>query len=189
MDSILIVSNTGSTLQIISRLLQAQSFSRVATVQNSCEGRRCLLEADFDLIIIDAPLGNEYGDDFALHAAETTSAGIILIAPCDRLDDMNLIVEDAGIFVVPKPLSADFFYQSVKLLTASRKRVMKLQNENEKLQHKMQEVRLIDRAKCILIQYLKMTEPQAHRYIEKQAMDLRQSRIVTAENILRTYER
>ncbi|MBO5438043.1 MAG: ANTAR domain-containing protein, partial [Thermoguttaceae bacterium] len=33
-----------------------------------------------------------------------------------------------------------------------------------------------DRAKCVLIEYLNMTEADAHRYIEKQAMDLRRSK-------------
>ena len=63
------------------------------------------------------------------------------------------------------------------------------ENENFKLQRKIEEIRLIDRAKCILIQYLQMTEPQAHKYIEKQAMNLRQSRVQMAESILKTYER
>ena len=75
------------------------------------------------------------------------------------------------------------------LLNASRKRVQFLENENQKLQKKIEEIRLVDRAKLILIQVLKMTESQAQRYIEKQSMDLRQTRVVTAENILRTYER
>ena len=33
-----------------------------------------------------------------------------------------------------------------------------------------------------------MTEPEAHRYIEKQAMDLRISKREAAENIIRTYQ-
>ena len=64
-----------------------------------------------------------------------------------------------------------------------------LESENMKLQKKIEEIRLIDRAKCILIQYLQMTEQQAHKYIEKQAMNLRQSKVSVAESLLKTYER
>ena len=92
-------------------------------------------------------------------------------------------------YVKSLTITPEFFYQAVKLLIASRKRVQVLENENVKLQKKIDEIRLIDRAKCILIQYLQMTEPQAHKYIEKQAMNLRQSRLQTAESILKTYER
>ena len=59
--------------------------------------------------------------------------------------------------------------------------------ENEKLAGKIDEFRIIDRAKWVLIDYLKMSEEQAHRYIEKQAMDLRIPRIEAAKNILKTY--
>ena len=49
-------------------------------------------------------------------------------------------------------------------------------------------MRLVDRAKCTLVQYLGFTEAQAHRYLEKQAMDMRMTRREVAEEILRTYE-
>ncbi len=189
MDSVLIVSNTNTTLGIISDLLNSQSFSRIVTTQNCAEARRDLIADSFDLIIVDTPLPDEFGDDFSLYAAEQTDSGIILIVENEKLYDVNSDVEDAGVFVLPKPVSPEFFYQSVKLLIASRKRVHYLENENLKLQKKIEEIRLIDRAKCILIQYLQMTEQQAHKYIEKQAMNLRQSRVQTAESILKTYER
>jgi response regulator NasT len=64
--------------------------------------------------------------------------------------------------------------------------VLKLQNS--KLQSKIEELRLVGRAKCAMIQYLNMTEAQAHRYIEKQAMDMRASKREIAQGILRNYE-
>ena len=66
--------------------------------------------------------------------------------------------------------------------------MVSLQSENTKLHQKIQEIRLVDRAKCTLIQDLHMTEQDAHRYIEKQAMDLRMTRREIAEEILKTYE-
>lgn len=47
---------------------------------------------------------------------------------------------------------------------------------------------MVDRAKCLLIQYQNLTEPQAHRFIEKQAMDRRLTRLDVARQILTTYE-
>ena len=51
----------------------------------------------------------------------------------------------------------------------------------------MEEIRLVNRAKWLLISELKMDEPQAHRYIEKQAMDMCVSKRRVAEEIIRTY--
>ena len=59
--------------------------------------------------------------------------------------------------------------------------------ETTKLKGKLKELKLVDRAKWILIDQLKMSETQAHKYIEKQAMDRCVKREEIAENIIRTY--
>ena len=66
--------------------------------------------------------------------------------------------------------------------------LLELKNENVKLQKKVDEIRLIARAKCMLIEHQNMTEPQAHRLIEKQAMDNRVTRKEIAKAILKQYE-
>ena len=53
---------------------------------------------------------------------------------------------------------------------------------------KIEDIRIVDRAKLILISFMSMSEKEAHRYIEKQAMDLRVTRRAVAEGILKTYE-
>lgn len=53
----------------------------------------------------------------------------------------------------------------------------------------MDDIKIIYRAKLCLMGYLDMTEEQAHRYIQKQAMDMRISPRQVAENLIRTYER
>lgn len=189
MDSVLIVSNTPNTLAIISRLLSVRSLSRVATSSTGKDARRTLVDGYFDLVIIDAPLPDEGGDDFALYAAERGGAGVILIVEGSALYDMASDVEDAGVFVLPKPISPELFGQAAKLLMACRARMRTLENENNRLHQKIEEIRLVDRAKCVLIQTLRMTEESAHRYIEKQAMDMRTSRAEVAESVLKTYER
>ena len=51
----------------------------------------------------------------------------------------------------------------------------------------MTEIRLVNRAKWLLIGELNMSEPDAHRYIEKQAMDNGVTKKEIAENIIKTY--
>ena len=187
MDSVLIVSNTSSTMGIISSMLQSQAFSRSVTTQDGSEARRYLLDSDFDLVIVDTPLLNEFGDDFALHAAENGDAGVILVVDRQRLDDVALHVEDGGVFVLPKPISPELFFQAAKLLSASRRRISQIEEENRRLQQKLEETRTVGRAKCLLIERMHFTEQQAHRHIEKLAMDSRTSRRDVAESILRRY--
>lgn len=51
-----------------------------------------------------------------------------------------------------------------------------------------QEKLIVLRAKKLLMETLHFTEPQAHRYIEKHAMDMRKKKIEIAKGILKVYE-
>ena len=90
--------------------------------------------------------------------------------------------------VIPKPLIRNLFFRTMKFINASRKRLLGLQTENLKLHKKLEEIRTINRAKLALMQYLGFTEQQAHRYLEKQAMDLRCTKIEVALKVIKMYE-
>ena len=79
-------------------------------------------------------------------------------------------------------------FGAVKLAQAANRRIMGLQRQNNILQQKIDDIRLVDRAKCALIQYRLLTEPEAHKYIEREAMDSRRTRREVAQAILRMYE-
>lgn len=92
-----------------------------------------------------------------------------MIVKNDNADAVSERMEDAGVMVISKPLSRQLFFRSIKFISASRKRLLGLQTENLKLHKKLEEIRIINRAKLALMQYLGFTEQQAHRYLEKQA--------------------
>ena len=106
----------------------------------------------------------------------------------EMADEVAARVEDAGVFVVPKPLNRALLFGAVKLAQAANRRIMGLQRQNNILQQKIDDIRLVDRAKCALIQYRLLTEPEAHKYIEREAMDSRRTRREVAQAILRMYE-
>ena len=62
--------------------------------------------------------------------------------------------------------------------------VEKCIKENKELK----DVKLVDRAKCVLVEYLRISEADAHRQIQKRAMDMRVPQVVIAKDILKTYE-
>jgi len=189
MESALVVSGTEKGISALSQLLGGGPFRfRFSTAASGSQTRRLLLQEEFDLIVINAPLPDETGEELAVFAAGSTLAGVLLLVKGESAETVSARVEQAGVLVAPKPVSRPLFYQACRLVAASRRRILGLQNENVKLQQKIEEIRLVDRAKCVLIQYLNMSEQQAHRYIEKQAMDRRLPKAEVAENILKTYE-
>ena len=76
----------------------------------------------------------------------------------------------------------------MKMINAMRKRILGLRDQNIKLQKKIDEIRIVNRAKFALMQYLQFTEQQAHRYLEKQAMDMRKTKKEIALEIIKIYE-
>ena len=67
-------------------------------------------------------------------------------------------------------------------------RMLTVNKENEKLRHIVEDMKIINRAKLLLITCLNMTEQEAHRYLEKQAMDMRMSKMQIAMQVIKTYE-
>jgi response regulator NasT len=90
--------------------------------------------------------------------------------------------------MIPKPLKRSVFFQTLQCIRIQRAKLEKLQEEKGNLDRQIRDAKLLNRAKLLLMQVLKLSEPQAHHYIEKQAMDLRISKREVAEGIINTYE-
>jgi AmiR/NasT family two-component response regulator len=186
--SVLIVTGTGKGAEAITQLLDHTIFTPISAVRSGSEARQKLISHSYDIIIINTPLTDEFGTDLAEYIMDSSNSGTILIVKNEIYDNICTKVEDLGILTVGKPLQKQIFNQTIKLLVADRNRIIRFQNENEKLQTKIEEIKIVSRAKCILVEYLRMNEAQAHRYIEKQAMDMRTSKKNIAESILKTYD-
>ena len=90
--------------------------------------------------------------------------------------------------MIPKPLKRAVFLQTLQCIRIQQQRLNKLQEEKGNLNRQIQDAKLLNRAKLLLMQVLKLSESQAHHHIEKQAMDLRVSKREVAEGIISTYE-
>jgi response regulator NasT len=78
--------------------------------------------------------------------------------------------------------------QALHLCSASVKHTAALRTENSRLKNSLEELKVIDRAKCSLVAFRNMTEPQAHHYIEREAMNQRVAKKEVAAEILRYYD-
>ena len=90
-------------------------------------------------------------------------------------------------FVLEKPVSRQALAQAVHLLKVSQRRVAELQRKNAELLQKLDDARLIGRAKCLLVEKLGLTEDEAHHCLERRAMDLRISRREAALTVIKQY--
>ena len=185
--SILTVSASDKIFDILSDLLKDRFHSDIHRASSINEAERLILLQSYDILIINAPLKDESGIDFAANTAAENSFGVLLLINNDYYEQVLDKVMEYGVLTVSKPLSRQALYEAVNLLVATNYRLKKVAKKNEKLTAKMAELRIVNRAKWILIENLGLSEEEAHRVIEKQAMDERQSKREVAETIIRTY--
>ena len=185
--SVLVVSASDKVFSSVLDLMPPAEYNPVLRAKNSGEARRMLLDMSADIIIINTPLPDDFGVQLALDLSDSSS-GILMLVKSDLYEQVAYRVEDSGIFTLPKPNSSQIIYNAVKLLSVYAARLKKLEQKNRTMQEKMTDIRTINRAKWLLIENLNMSENDAHRYIEKQAMDTRSTRREVAEGIIRTYD-
>ncbi len=166
-------------------LLPSGRYSPVHSASDAAEARRRLLESRYDIIVISAPLRDEFGTHLAQHFAENSGAGILLLVKPEYYSDVSAQVTPLGVLALSKPTSPQLMLQCMELLCGTRERLRRMEQKSASIEDKMAEIRLVNRAKWALIENRGMTEQDAHRYIEKQAMDRCVSKRVVAEEILR----
>ena len=177
--SVLIVTASERFTDSIMPLLPMTDYWPVQTVSSVAEARRWLADTEFDIVLINTPLPDDFGMHLAIDICTGSGAGVLLLVKNDHYN---------GVITLSKPTNRQMVAQNLRILCATRERIRQMQAKQATVEEKIKEIRLVNRAKWLLIECLNMTEAEAHRYIEKQAMDLRISRREAAENIIKTYK-
>ena len=168
---ILVLSNSEIPAGILREMLPRDSFPSVLFAASITAARRTLLAREVDLLVIDAPLQKESALRFAQEIAQRSAPGLLLLMGAELYHQQAARLEEAGIPVLPKPISKAMLQHSVRLLCTAQKRLYIAQRETMDLQQKMQEVRIIASAKRLMQEQLGWEEERAHRYLQKRAMD------------------
>lgn len=185
--SVLVVSAAPKFNETIAALLPATDFNPVRFVSNVAAAKRACLEQRYDLVIVNAPLGDDFGTRFAIDACSSTGTTSLLLVRAELYEEINAKVTPEGVFTLSKPTSAQMLQQALRWMMTARERLRRLERKATTIEEKMEEIRLVNRAKWLLIEQLQMTEADAHRYIEKQAMDRCVSRREIALGVIKTY--
>jgi two-component system, response regulator PdtaR len=181
---ILIVCSRPELIKELRTLMLQQGYSSAEYSLSAGEARRKLDFFEPELILVNAPLQDELGIDFVLDIADITDAGIIILVKHEYLEEMQYKLEKVGALILPKPINKTMLLQTARFASQSRKSIKGLKLQNDDLEKRMQDRKVIEKAKWILVEKMNMTEPQAHRYIQKRAMDTRTSQIKVAEEII-----
>ena len=185
--SVLVISAKENFNASLQSLLPESKYAPVQMVSSVSLAKRVLLERSFDFVFINTPLPDDFGTRFAVEISGNKGTVILLLVRNEVYEEVCDKVTEYGILTLPKPASKQMVAHTLNFMAGIRERLRKLENKSLSMEEKMKEIRLVNRAKWVLIDELKMSEADAHRYIEKQAMDRCVSRREIAEEIISTY--
>ena len=185
--SILIVSAADKFNTSLQDLFPDFKYYPVHFETSISAAKRALLEREYDFVAINSPLPDDDGISFSIDICTGKSSVVLLFVRNELYNSIFDKVSIHGVYTLPKPTSKQIINQALDWMASTKERLRKLEKKAVSLEDRMQEIRIVNRAKWILIDELKMTESDAHRYIEKQAMDRCISKKEIAENIIKTY--
>ena len=185
--SVLVVSAAESFNASIKPLFPEFRFSPVQWESSVNAARRLLAERSFDLVLINSPLPDDPGFRFAIDLAGEKGTVVLLFVREDSYEAVWSRAAEYGVFTLAKPTSRQTVAQALDWMIAAVERMRLLEKKAVTLEERMQEIRQVNRAKWLLIDRCQMTEAEAHRYIEKRAMDECVTKAEIAEGIIRTY--
>ena len=167
--SVMIVSKAGKMLDYIKSSLPPEKFSSVYVVSSAVQARQTELRTPVDIVIINTPLPDEFGTKLAQDLS--VECAVAIIVNPELAERVTNKLEPFGIVTLPSKFYKTVFFQTISLLASSVTKMETLRKESETLKSKLREMKTLSKAKSLLISEKGMTEEQAHRYIEKSAMD------------------
>ena len=185
---VLIVSLSEKFNNEIGSLLQDSFFADAVDCVNSAgEARRDLLEKTYDFLIVNAPLRDEFGSRLCMDASLSSGTVAAMFTMTEVFDEIAHKVTPHGVFVIRKPAAKQTISQSFSLLISARERLRSVEKKAGKAESKLDEIKVVNRAKWLLIDNEDMSEQDAHKYIEKAAMDSGITKKQAAQIIIEKY--
>ena len=96
MGRALIVSAGANSNEYIAARLSEMGYSRPVIIPSGAEARRRMSESDFELIVVNAPLPDEFGHELCITAVEQTDAGVVFLVKAAQAEQLLAPPERAG---------------------------------------------------------------------------------------------
>lgn len=182
MKNILIAARTADACRTLAGFITGDGYD----VTTATDGMtiRSIDIGRFGYIFISVPLENENGFELMTELRRRTDAHLIAIVREEAADAAAKRLADIGAFIVTKPVFKSSLMQAIRFCethadneTIFRRRIAELEQQAE--QNKK-----LSRAKLIVMTKEQISEDEAHRHIQKLAMDLRVTPAEVAEDII-----
>lgn len=137
-----------------------------------------------DLVILDVKMPVLDGIAAAEAIARQRIAPVVMLTAFSQRELVERARDAGAMAYLVKPFSASDLVPAIELAVSRFQELAQLEGEVAGLTERLETRKAVDRAKGVLQEQLKLTEPEAFRWIQKTAMDLRLSMRQVAEGVV-----
>ncbi|CAN5125843.1 MAG: ANTAR domain-containing response regulator [Nocardioides sp.] len=137
-----------------------------------------------DLVIMDVKMPVLDGIAAAESIARQRIAPVVMLTAFSQRDLVERARDAGAMAYLVKPFTISDLVPAIEVAVSRFAELTQLEKEVEGLVDRLETRKAVDRAKSLLQDQLKLTEPEAFRWIQKTAMDLRLSMRQVAEGVI-----
>jgi len=137
-----------------------------------------------DLVILDVKMPVLDGIAAAEAIAGKRIAPVVMLTAFSQRDLVERARDAGAMSYLVKPFTQAELVPAIEMAVSRFAEIAQLEEEVTDLKERLETRKAIDRAKGILQQQLSLTEPEAFRWIQKTAMDLRMSMRQVADGVV-----
>lgn len=137
-----------------------------------------------DLVILDVKMPVLDGIAAAEAIAGKRVAPVVMLTAFSQRELVERARDAGAMSYIVKPFSQSDLVPAIEMAISRFSEIQQLEAEVTDLQDRLETRKAVDRAKSILQDQLSLTEPEAFRWIQKTAMDLRMSMRQVAEGVV-----
>lgn len=188
MSEKLLIASGSREAQSNYSLMGAKAGFEDISVTGGNDLQRLCAKGGYDVVIMSLPLENEFGLETALHISQSFPGGLLVIAPSKVYEEVCIKSAKIHAPILPRSAPGEQIVNMLRFLLSLRRKNLAAEEEISRLRGMVDEMKLVNRAKCVLIEYLRISEEEAHRQLQKKAMDQRITLTDAAADILKIYE-
>ncbi len=154
--------------------LKESGFDVIGQAGDGAEAVRLALELKPQLVLMDIKMPGTDG----LQAAEILKEHKLPVVLLTAFSSPELVerASEAGVYsYVVKPFNPSNLIPALRIALSLHERMSTAANELDEMNEKLETRKLVDRAKGLLTEKMKLNEPEAFRWIQKASMDRRLS--------------
>ncbi len=165
-------------------LLTEEGYDVIGEAGDGDEAVKLARELEPDLVIMDVKMPKMDGISAAEIIAEERIAPIVMLTAFSQRDLVERARDAGAMAYVVKPFGASDVIPAIEIAMGRFQEIVAIEDELATLEERLESRKIIDQAKGILQQDLGLTEPEAFRWIQKTAMDMRKSMREVSEGVI-----